>query len=121
MLLCWFRPPDLTALKFARLQHDGIQLLRMVTAYIFFDAQYMIYAGALKGAGDTRFIVRAIGLLSILVMGLPLGVGISVFNWGLFAAWGCATAFIFSLFLVFRRRFKAGRWKSIRLEGEQTD
>ena len=114
-LLALFRPPDLDAAQFAALQHDGIWLLRMVTAYIFFDAQYMIYVGALKGAGDTRFIVRAIGVLSLLVMGAPLILGIGLLDWGLYGAWGCATAFLFSLFLVFRRRFNAGRWKSMRL------
>ncbi len=115
MLLSWFRPPDLTPLEFARLRHDGIWLLRLVTAYIFFDAQYIIYVGALKGAGDTRFVGRTVGLLSILVMGIPLALGISFFGWGLFDAWGCATAFIFSLFFVFRLRFRNGRWKSMRL------
>ncbi len=117
MLIGWFRPPDLTAAEFARLEHDGVWLLRLVTAYIFCDAQYMIYVGALKGAGDTRFVGRAVGLLSLVVMGIPLGLGISLFEWGVYEAWGCATAFIFSLFWVFQRRFRAGRWKSMRLIG----
>jgi len=115
MLLSWFRPPDLTLPEFARLRHDGIWLLRLVTGYIFCDAQYMIYVGALKGAGDTHFVGRTVGLLSILVMGVPLGFGISIFGWGLFEAWGCATLFIFSLFFVFRQRFRTGRWRSMRL------
>ena len=33
-------------------------LLRVVAAYILFDALYMMFCGALRGAGDTRFMMR---------------------------------------------------------------
>ena len=50
--------------ELARMAEMGVILLRFVAFYIFFDAQYMIYTGALKGAGDTRFIMWTIGGLS---------------------------------------------------------
>ena len=43
--------------EYAAIRDMGVILLRFVTAYIFFDAQYTIYSGTLKGAGDTRFIM----------------------------------------------------------------
>jgi MATE family multidrug resistance protein len=119
-LLELFRPNHLTPQGYAAIRDVGIVLLRFVAAYIFFDALYMICIGVLKGAGDTRFIMWSIGLLSLVVMILPIYIGVEVFGAGLYYIWSCATCFIFFLFVVSFWRYLQGRWKKVRVI-EQTD
>ena len=116
-LLHLFHPRNADSGEFEKVMEMGVVLLRFVAVYIFFDAQYMIYVGVLKGAGDTRFIMWSIGSLSLLVMALPIWVMVNCFHAGIFPVWGCVLAFIFSLFAVSRWRYRTGRWKEIRLVG----
>jgi MATE family multidrug resistance protein len=114
-LLELFRPNHMTPEGYAAIRDAGIILLRFVAAYLFFDALYMVCIGVLKGAGDTRFIMWSIGLLSLVVMILPIYIGVQVFGAGLYYAWSCATCFIFFLFAVSFRRYLQGRWKKVRV------
>jgi MATE family multidrug resistance protein len=114
-LLELFRPRHLAPQNFAPIVSIGIILLRFVAAYIFFDALYMVCIGVLKGAGDTRFIMCSIGVLSLVIMILPVYIGVEVFGAGLYYAWSCATAFVFFLFGVSFWRYRQGRWKNVRV------
>ncbi|MBI9082761.1 MAG: MATE family efflux transporter [Desulfobacterales bacterium] len=116
-LLHLFQPRGMDGGEFEKIVGIGVILLRLVAVYIFFDAQYMVYVGVLKGAGDTRFIMWSIGSLSLLVMALPIWIMVHCFHAGIFPVWGCVLAFIFSLFAVSRWRYRTGRWKEIRLIG----
>jgi MATE family multidrug resistance protein len=119
-LLELFRPNHMSPEGYAVIREAGVILLRFVSVYIFFDALYMVCIGVLKGAGDTRFIMWSIGLLSMAVMILPIFIGVELFGAGLYYAWSCATCFIFCLFAASFRRYRQGRWKAVRVI-EQTD
>jgi MATE family multidrug resistance protein len=69
----------------------------------------------LKGAGDTRFLMWSIGLISIFGMSLPIYIGLEIYGMGLYYAWGCTVFFICQLALVTFWRFKQGKWKSMRV------
>jgi MATE family multidrug resistance protein len=114
-LLELFRPNHLAPQGYAAIREVGIVLLRFVAAYLFFDALYMVCIGVLKGAGDTRFIMWSIGLLSLVVMILPIYIGVEIFGAGLYYAWSCATCFIFFLFAASFWRYRQGRWKHVRV------
>ncbi|MBW2434389.1 MAG: MATE family efflux transporter, partial [Deltaproteobacteria bacterium] len=79
------------------------------------DALYMVCIGVLKGAGDTRFIMVSIGMLSLAIMILPVYIGVEVFGAGLYYAWSCATGFVFFLFATSFWRYRQGRWKNVRV------
>lgn len=93
----------------------GTMPLRVVGLFQPILAASMIFAGGLRGAGDTRWpmIVTAAG---IWLVRLPLAYLLALtLGWGLVGAWG-AMAFDFTLrgtlnFL----RFHAGRWKTIQV------
>ena len=85
-------------------------LLKIVAVYVFMDAMYMVFAGALRGAGDTRFIAWAIGTASCLVMVLPVYIGITFFDRGVYFAWICTTLFIAALFTISMLRYLKGKW-----------
>jgi MATE family multidrug resistance protein len=114
-LLELFRPNHLTLNDYAAMREVGINLLRFVAAYLFFDALYMVCIGVLKGAGDTRFIMWSIGLLSLVVMILPIYIGVEVFGGGIYYAWSCATLFVFFLFATSFWRYLQGKWKTVRV------
>ena len=75
----------------------GIVVLRFVAAYLLLDALYMISTAVLKGAGDTRFIMWSMGVLSVFGMMLPVYIGIEYFGGGVYFAWACTVFFLFQL------------------------
>ncbi|MFO7984635.1 MAG: MATE family efflux transporter, partial [Desulfatiglandaceae bacterium] len=60
----------------------GIILLRFVAVFCLFDALNLVFSGALKGAGDTRFIMWTVAGLSLGVMILPVYVAVEVLGAG---------------------------------------
>jgi MATE family multidrug resistance protein len=93
----------------------GVVVLRFVAAYLLLDGLYMISTAVLKGAGDTKFIMWSIGLLSFLGMVIPLYIGMEVFGLGLYFAWSCMVLFIFLLAAITFGRFRLGQWKNMRV------
>ena len=77
------------------------------------DAVNFIIGGALKGAGDTRYLMCAILAASIFCFLIPLWIGIELFDRGIFFAWGCVLSFVFSLFLLTWLRYRQGRWQQM--------
>lgn len=114
-LLELFRPGDISAEDFAAIKDMGVVVLRFVAAYLLLDGIYMISTAVLKGAGDTRFIMWSIGLISIFGMSLPIYIGIEVYGMGVYYAWGCTVFFISQLAAVTSWRFYQGKWKSMRV------
>jgi MATE family multidrug resistance protein len=114
-LLELFRPGDISPEDFSAIKSRGIVVLRFVAAYLLLDGIYMISTAVLKGAGDTRFIMWSIGLLSIFGMILPVYIGVEIYGLGLYYAWGCTVFFICQLAAVTFWRFYQGKWKSMRV------
>jgi MATE family multidrug resistance protein len=114
-LLELFRPGDISPENFASIKGRGIVVLRFVAAYLLLDGIYMISTAVLKGAGDTRFIMWSIALISIFGMILPVYIGVEVYGLGLYYAWGCTVFFICQLAAVTFWRFYQGKWKNMRV------
>jgi MATE family multidrug resistance protein len=90
-------------------------LLKFVALYSFFDIFNIIFSGAIKGAGDTRFVMFMLLIMSVSLLIIPSYFVLVVFNGGLFAGWTCATIYISALGLSFYLRFLGGRWQSMRV------
>jgi MATE family multidrug resistance protein len=100
--------------EFASLRMLTILLLRFVAAYCVFDALNIIFASALKGAGDTQFVVLA--TLAIAAPAVLVGwYGLTYLDWGLVACWWVITIWIMTLGLTFFLRFVQGRWRTMRV------
>jgi multidrug resistance protein, MATE family len=100
----------------------GRTLLIFAAVYQLFDAMYVVYNGALRGAGDTLIpaVVTAGLCWGITVVG---GYWIARLwpQWGVSGPWSAAMFYgvVLGLFLVLR--FSAGRWTSIRLAQHGSD
>ncbi|CAB1081612.1 hypothetical protein D1AOALGA4SA_9259 [Olavius algarvensis Delta 1 endosymbiont] len=114
-LLELFRPGDVSPAEFDAIRARGVVVLRFVAAYLLLDGIYMISTAVLKGAGDTRFIMWSIGLISFFGMILPIYIGIEIFQMGLYYAWGCTVFFLCQLAAVTCWRFYQGKWKTMRV------
>jgi len=94
-------------------------LLIFVGFYVLFDATQLILAGALRGAGDTWFVLLAavvVSLGAVAVGGLgetfaTQRLGISLLHWW----WGMITVWVWSLAVVMVFRYRQGRWKNMRM------
>ncbi|HIM56991.1 MAG TPA: MATE family efflux transporter [Candidatus Latescibacteria bacterium] len=90
-------------------------LLRIVALYCLFDAFYIIFTAALKGAGDTRFIMYVSLGLSWFVMAIPATVALMYFDAGIYILWSFLCAYVVVAGLVFYLRFRAGHWREMRV------
>ena len=98
----------------------AIVLLRFVAIYSIFDGVYIVFSAAVKGAGDTRFVMWVTILVSTCVMVLPIWIGITMFGLGLYGAWFFVTTYILLFSIIFYFRFRGGKWKGMRvIEGTQ--
>ena len=90
-------------------------LLAMLAVWGVADASALIVSGALKGAGDTHFVMyfQSAAAWGFLVLGQLLIV--FVFNGGVYVSWVWTLLYIVILGIGFVLRFRSGRWKSIDL------
>jgi len=104
---------------FPEVRTTTIVLLRFVALYCFFDSAQIVLIGALRGAGDTKFIMLATSLIGILAVAAGWTCeeyfhwrerGIALWGW-----WWILTAWVLALGVVYMLRFIGGKWKSMRV------
>ncbi len=100
---------------FSEIYGYSIVLLRFVAVYSVFDTMNIIFCSAIKGAGDTRYVMLITVILSVFVFVLPVYLAVVVFELGLMVAWVFATAYIILLGFIFYLRFLGGKWKAMRV------
>jgi MATE family multidrug resistance protein len=89
-------------------------LLSFVAVYSLADALNVTFAFALRGAGDTRFVSLVTFSLAWPILVVPTYL---VVQWGgsLNWAWVFASAHICAMAVCFYLRFRAGKWKAMRV------
>jgi MATE family multidrug resistance protein len=93
----------------------GAMPLRMVGLIQPLLAGTMIFAGGLRGAGDTRWPMAVTGV-SIWLIRLPLAFVLAlVLGWGLLGAWGALALDMSLRGLLNFLRVRGGRWKTVRV------
>lgn len=88
-------------------------LLKIVAIYLFCDALYMLYSGALRGAGDTRFMMITATVAAPLCLVLPVYIGIEYYTISIVGAWCWILFFIGTLFVASWMRYRKGKWKKM--------
>jgi MATE family multidrug resistance protein len=103
------------AAAFPRISALTVVLLRFVAVYSLFDTMSIIFASALKGAGDTRFVMYVLVAVSLFVLVIPSYVGIMLLGGGLYLGWTFGSLYVSLLGICFLLRFLGGKWKSMRV------
>ena len=98
----------------------AVNLLCFIAAYNLLDAVLMMFVNALKGAGDTRFILLITVLMAVLL---------AFFSWlavvklklGIYACWGLVVGWVWVMGTMFFWRFQTGKWRLMRvIESQHT-
>lgn len=114
-LLLMFLPPGGPPGEAAEIMSTGAILLIFVAAYSLLDTMNVIYSGALRGAGDVRFVTWTIAGLSFGIMVVPSYIAVEWLGGGIYTVWSIGSIYVCVLALIFWWRFRQGRWKSMRV------
>ena len=101
--------------QFAAIADLTVVLLRFVAIYTLFDAGNIIFSSAIKGAGDTRFVMWMILCMSVGILILPSFVAITWLSAGVYVCWAIASLYVVSLGVAFFLRYRGGKWQSMRV------
>ncbi len=101
--------------SFITMRKTIIILLRFVAVYSLFDTLNLVFASAIKGAGDTRFVMLVIAIASSAVLIIPSYIALVLLDAGIYTGWAIASAYVSILGLIFLFRFRGGKWKSMRV------
>ncbi len=88
--------------------------LRYITAYLFFDAMFITYSHAVKGAGDTRFALAMGVLLSWGTLVLPAWLAWRL-GYSAWTLWGILVMHVVIAGTLFYMRYRSGRWKTMKV------
>jgi MATE family multidrug resistance protein len=108
--------PDMEALtdEHAAVRQLAILLLRFVAAYNLLDATAMVFAGAIKGAGDTNF-VFGVSLVLAAMLATFSYLAVEVFDFSIFGCWLLITLWVWSVAAIYAWRFRQGKWRAMRV------
>jgi MATE family multidrug resistance protein len=110
----YFHEQGASATEFAEVRELTIVLLRFVAVYCLFDATQLTFVSALKGAGDTRFVL----FVAVFLTSLSIIIGSVIenhFRWGVYGWWYVMTGWICAMALVYLLRFLHGGWRKMRV------
>jgi MATE family multidrug resistance protein len=102
------------AAEFARLRPVVVMLLHFVAFYCLFDTGNIIFTAALRGAGDTRFVMILSVVLSWVIFIIPTYICVRM-GLGLKVVWSIMTVYVCVLATCFLLRFLGGKWKTMRV------
>jgi len=89
-------------------------LLRFVAAYCVVDMVQIVFSSAIKGAGDTRFVLFVTAIWSPVPVFLGW-LGLNYWDWTIDMFWWIVTIWIWLLSVVFLTRFYWGPWRQMRV------
>ena len=121
--LYWFVPSvflsffsaQADAESFAEIRPIAIAALRFVAVFSLFDTLNIVFSSALKGAGDTRYIMFMALLVSLVVLVIPSYVAMVLLDADIAVGWGILTVYIIVLGFAFLFRYLGGQWKTMRV------
>jgi MATE family multidrug resistance protein len=114
-LLRLFSDPKTQPINHQAIMDTGVVLLKFVAVYTMFDAIAIVLSGALRGAGDIKFVTASMAIASFFVMILPVYIIVEWTKLGLYAVWTCAASYILVLNIVFSLRYRGGKWQEMRV------
>lgn len=109
---------QLSAAEYAEHQEavksTAIILMRFVAGYNFLDAMLIVFASAIKGAGDTRFVMKVSLTMSLLLASLSW-LAVEYWGAGLVGCWCIIASWIGGMGILYFFRFMGGKWRKMRV------
>jgi MATE family multidrug resistance protein len=101
--------------RFSDIRPIAIVALRFVAIVSLFDTLNIVFSSALKGAGDTRYIMFMALMVTSVAFVVPSYVALVLLGTGILAGWSILTVYVIFLGLAFYHRYRGGKWKSMRV------
>lgn len=101
--------------KFEEIRKIAIVLLKFVAFYSIFDTLNIIYNSALRGAGDTFFIMIVLVISSITLVIIPTYLTCVVFKTSIYVPWIFFTLYVTTVGIIFYFRYRHGKWKEMKV------
>lgn len=108
-----FRSKHDIASNFDKVLGRGVIMLRIVAVWTLFDTLFIIFSGALKGAGDTVFAMWAQIVIAWIFFVPPVYFIIQHLGMGVLAAWCWGLFYVMLIGTTFWWRFRSGRWRTV--------
>jgi len=112
-LLSVFQPTNMSAEWFSVVQAKSVVLLRFVAGYSVLSSMALIYFGAVRGAGDTHYVMWAMAGSALVLLAAPLYAVQELFNPGLSVLWAIFTVYVVALSVLAYRRYHYGPWRTM--------
>lgn len=126
-ILLGFFPELLTSLyalgageRFEEMRPLLLPLLKIIAVYCIFDGFQIVFVGAIKGAGDTWFVLGATTLIGFGVVGLGLATEIWLGS-GLLLWWYVIAVWVGAMAVAFGARYLQGKWKKMQVIERESD
>ncbi len=101
--------------RFEQIKQVTAVLLRFIALYSLFDSFNIVFSSAIKGAGDTHFVMKMLILFSIFVLVIPSFIAIKILHGSVYTAWIIATVYVCALGIAYFLRFRNGKWKTMKV------
>ena len=105
---------DSAAIDSVQFMSLGVTLLALAITWQIFDAIDTVLSGALKGAGDTRFVMRWM-LISAFAIWLPLVFAVRCIHPTMPAFWATMIVYVAVICVGTAIRWRHGPWRNIKL------
>ena len=112
-LVALFVPPN--SPDAAAIAAKTYPLMKLVSAFVLFDATYLIFGEAIRGAGDTKFFMK---VMLFCAWGLLIpGTWIIIYklHGSVFMVWSWLTFYAALTAVIMLWRFAKGEWKKIKV------
>ena len=118
-LVAMFRPEQADAI-FHAAAPMAVRMIRIASIYVMLEAVVVVFSGALRGAGDTVWAMCVSVALHWLMLGI-LVVMLYALKLSPEAAWTGVVLSFLSFSVVFYRRYRGGKWRTIRMVRTQAE
>jgi MATE family, multidrug efflux pump len=96
------------------IESTAITLLRLASLYTIGDVTQLVFAGALRGAGDTKFVMKVSVIIHWIFAGLSF-ILIKIMHISPVIMWIFMIIFVLSIGFVLVLRYRSGKWERIKL------
>jgi MATE family multidrug resistance protein len=93
----------------------AVVLLRILGIYLIVDVVNIVFAAAIKGAGDTAFVMKVMAVVSVFVCVIPTYLIVEIWGGGLVEAWSVTLVYGAVLAGSFYLRYKSNKWTKMRV------
>ena len=94
-------------------------ILVFMAVGLVIDSLTIVLGGALRGSGDTRFVMITNAITSAFFLVLPTFIVVEILDFSVYAAFVVMMINLSIIASVFVIRFQGGKWKTIRVIDEE--